>query len=515
MERLEIELELLDKVGGPAKKAADALRKIEDNARGAASALNFSKELDRTSGQLAKMRFDPKGYKELLKKQRELNELQKKAGKPGWLESGAEEFAHKLRNAVAAAAIGEVILSGLEKIFDIFKEGVTEAFKSSAANERRGVAAKMILKQDPTEFLESAERMSKAMDISAGATKDFLLDLTKVGYSLKDASSLLATAADIQALSQGKFSAESAIDMFKRINAKEGITAKQLTTLGAGVGFKLPDFYKEIGKKLGVSPKAAEEQVGKSGKVDPTLILETIQSVVAKQAGGAPGTASQAMRNTLGGQFTKVQELPERYLENMYKSPAWEKIKGRMEEVLTKLDPESDQGKKISASLLGVFDRLGKSISDALSPKNIEAFASGAERAVNALKLIPSILDASMKILGPMVKSVLFLAEHMPGGDADINKVKAKYKVTTPEEEGLEKREVKTWYGGTRTEWVPSKQNGNAQSNNTNIAPKIEVHVHGNASTETVNHIKQGMQQSSEEMMSYIGERTSQMSGGQ
>ena len=104
-EKLSLELELLDKVGGPAKKAAAALRGVEDQAKKAQKALDFSGELGKTRAQLDKLKFDPKGYADLLKAQAHLREEREKLKKSMTADHGG--FLASFKHALPFRSIGD------------------------------------------------------------------------------------------------------------------------------------------------------------------------------------------------------------------------------------------------------------------------------------------------------------------------------------------------------------------------------------------------------------------------
>jgi len=305
VENLELGLTLVDQVAGPAKRAADALHKVEEQGKKAQDALDFSKQLERTEKKLHAIHADPKGASKLFEAQKKLAEVQRKLGKPGWAAAGAEEFGHKLRNAIGAVAIAELMMKGMEKVVDFFKEGVTEAFKAGAAQEKLALSYKLMFgAHGGKEKMEDQERFAKNTPLIGSELARLMIPLYNSGMSDKAARQAVSTAGDLSARTGRPI--EEFVEMLTRINLKGGVTDKILV----GLGMSVKDFDKQLGKSQHVSAEQAKK-MRESGKIDPqTLINQITRKTNADQGGGA-GTGWKQQSETLDERWKKIKTLPE------------------------------------------------------------------------------------------------------------------------------------------------------------------------------------------------------------
>ncbi len=406
-ERLSLELELLDKVGGPAKKAASALRSVEIQAKKASNALDFSKELDRTKAQLNKIKLDPKGFTDLVKAQKSLREEREKLKKAA-SGDGHHGFLASFKSALPFRSIGDyfkgafwghLAAHGVEKIAEGFVEGahkavevvydgIKEAFGAIAKEQERVAGYDLTLGKHGSEIArEDIERFSKKTAFSASQNMDQMLPLFRAGLKGQDARTTYAAALDLAA-GRGKGSdsgaVNDAVELFAKIQQKGGVTTKQLAGIGLGET-NIPAFYKDLGKYLHISAKEAEKKASEPGGIDPQILRNSIVMAIEKQQGGMAGTGAEKAGSSLFGMWNKLKELPEDFFEKLVNSPAIPKITKAMAGILEKLDPDGPVGKRIISGLERVFDKLASFIEDTITPENID-------KAVAAFEQLPGIL---------------------------------------------------------------------------------------------------------------------------
>ncbi len=398
-ERLSLELELLDKVGGPAKKAAEALRGVENQAKKAQKALDFSSELARTRAQLDKIKLDPKGFHDLSKAQKALREEREKMkksldGHGGFLSSlksglkehlGLEGLGGKLAKASfwghlgasAVVGIGEGFLEGAHKAVEILYDGIKEAFSAIGHEQERRAGYELTLgKERGTEAREAIEKFAPKTAFSASQNQDMMLPLFRAGLSGKAATTAYASALDLAA-GRGKGAdsgaVQEAVETFARIQQKGGVTAKQLSGIGLGET-NVPAFFKDLGKTLHVSAEAAQKMAAKPGAIDPQILLNAVTDAINKQQGGEAGTGAEKAGKGLLGQWNKLKSLPEEFFNKLADSPALPKISKTIEGILEKLDPNGPVGAKIFAALEDAFNKIAGFIAETFTPENIDKF---------------------------------------------------------------------------------------------------------------------------------------------
>lgn len=411
-ERLSLELELLDKVGGPAKKAAAALRSVEQQGKKAQNALDFSKEIGRTRDQLNKLKVDPKGFTDLLKAQKALREEREKLKKA--MSGGHDGFFASFKHALPFRSIGDyakgafwghIAAEGVSKIAEGFLEGahmavefiadgVKDAFKAIGKEQERIAGYDLTLgKGGSATAREDIERFSKQTAFSASQNTDMMLPLFRAGLKGQDARSTYAAALDLAA-GRGKGSDQGAVneavELFAKIQQKGGVTSKQLAGIGLGET-NLPAFYKDLGKYLHISAKEAEKRAGEAGGVDPTILRDRIFAAIEKQQGGKLGTGAERAGSSLFGMWNKLKELPEDFFEKLVNSPAIPRITKAVAGILEKFDPDGPTGQRIIASLGSMFERIAGWIESTFTPENLDAF-------VTALSKVPEYLSMALKV---------------------------------------------------------------------------------------------------------------------
>ncbi len=423
-ERLSLELELLDKVGGPAKKAADALRGVENQAKKAQKALDFSSELSRTKGQLDKIKLDPKGFHDLIKAQKALRDEREKmkksleGGHGGFISSfkgalkehlGLEGLGGKLAKASfwghlgasAVVGIGEGFIEGAHEAVEIIYDGMKDAFKAIAKQQERVAGYNLTLGSTKNEHgltagdeaREAIEKCSPKTAFSAAQNMDMMLPLSRAGLTGKAATTAYASSLDLAAgrgkgADQGAVS--EAVELFARIQQKGGITTKQLAGVGLGET-NIPAFYKDLAKQLHITAKEAEKRASQPGGINPQILMNAITDAINKQQGGKAGTGAEVAGKGLSGLWNKLMQRPDEFFEKLAKSPAIPKLQDAIQGILNKLDPEGPTGKKIFAALEEGFTKITDIIANTFTAENIDGF-------LDALKTASGILETMLDI---------------------------------------------------------------------------------------------------------------------
>lgn len=404
-EMFEFELKLIDSVSRSATKAADAVKGVKTQAEKATKSLDFSKELHRTEEALKKIHFDPKGYRDLLKKQKEIAEHRRQIKKDVGGESFGEAFKAKLGfgRMVSASFMGdlfaEALIEGIKKPIEMFADGVKEAFKAIGEEQSLRAGYKLTLGgKEGNEAREDIERFSDKTAFSASQNQEQMLPLYRAGIKDQDARSTYAASLDLAA-GQGKGADAGAVaaivDQFAKIQQKGGISTKQLA--GMGLGEKnAPAFFKDLGKQLHMSAAAAEKLAAKPGGVDPKILRNTIMTAVEKQQGGQLGTGAEVAGKSLQGRWNKLKAIPEEMFRKLVDNPALDKVGDAIERIIKKFDPKGPLAAKVFAELEKAFTKLADWIDRSFSEKNIDLF-------VKTVQGVPAVLDriiTSSEIIG-------------------------------------------------------------------------------------------------------------------
>lgn len=436
-EVISLDLELLEKISAPAKRAADALRRIEqqqnkaqaaiekanqkfadswarvgmkaarDQERAIASSARASERA--TSAAVRNKAKEEAAIRRLGLAQLQAQKMNEKLDKNrqkhgGFLSSFREKLPFRsigdyakgaFWGHLAAEGVSKVIegfAEGAKKAVEIVYDGIKEAFKAGAGYEQLKLNYKLLLGESGgKEVLEDIERFAGKTRYDGDEIAQMMRPLFNAGFRGTGARSAFAAAADLNAAGLGE--TQDFIDQITKIKLKGGVQAKQLV----GMGVDVHAFGKSLAAALHTNEKTAMERA-KEGTVDSQLLLNTIYEGIEKRQGGKLGTGAQAMGGTMGALWHKISVLPENFLKKMEETPAWEQIKERLTGVLASLDPTSPNGQRIMGALMRGFQRLADAIGRVLTEENIDKFSAGVEKAIEFATKLPEVFGSLLSI---------------------------------------------------------------------------------------------------------------------
>jgi hypothetical protein len=186
------------------------------------------------------------------------------------------------------------------------------------------------------------------------------------------------------------------LEQFKRIYTKQGIGKRQLVELLGNVGTTIPDFYKELGKRMHISAKAAEKKA-ENGGLDPQLLMNMITEAQNKKQGGAAGTGGKNFADTLEVRWKKIKDLPDEFYKKFVDSPSFNRANETLGRFLEQMSPDSPAGQRIMASLDKMFDRIGGLLEN---PEGlVDGLVDGIENAIGLFEqLLPAVKDVGFAI---------------------------------------------------------------------------------------------------------------------
>ncbi len=97
--------------------------------------------------------------------------------------------------------------------------------------------------------------------------------------------------------------------------------------------------------------------------------------------------------DTLGAKIKNLKNLPDQFFEKFAESPAYDRLKVRLDELFVALDPSSERGARIFSAMDKAFDRIVTGVENI----DIDQVATSIEEIVGGL-------SAAFKAIGPMIE---------------------------------------------------------------------------------------------------------------
>src|SRR5882757_2749258 len=253
-ETLELDLQVEGIVAG-SKRAATSLQGVEKAARRAKESLSFGDQAGKINSQLDKIKADPRGFKDVIRAQRELGEMKRKLRKEDAQEGFFGSFTKALpfrsiAQYTQAAFAGELMAGGVEKIADtiiesvkfaveLLTEGVKKAFEEAGKRETLTIGENLSLGPAGGEaFKSDVERFAPQTGFTASNIEALLLPLRRAGLDQQATRTAFAAATDVAA-GLGKGADEGTVsgllDAFKEIKLRGGVRKRSLPGLGVDV----------------------------------------------------------------------------------------------------------------------------------------------------------------------------------------------------------------------------------------------------------------------------------------
>lgn len=414
MEAFNFELRLVDAVSATAKKSTDAVKKLDDAAQKAQRNLDagFAKQWEKigfASMRAAKRQQDAfagswaKIGMAAMREGKRMDEMREKMSVLGGIKEGvglgkitSGAFLGSML-AEGAMKIGEGLIEAAKKVVDLITDGVKEAFTAAANEEKLRLNYRLLLGEKEGErALQVAEQIAKMSRFTGTQVATLMRPLYMSGFSQASAKQAFGTASDVGAMGGD---VQGMIDMFAHIKTRGGVTRKMLMGALGNVGTTIPDFFKDLGKQIGVSAKTAEKMASAGGLIDPQLLMNMITGAVNRRTGGAAGAGGQQESNLLSSRLDKLKNLPEAYFKQLVNNPQYQATSDALGQLLQKLDPDTPEGKRIMASIDAMFARITGLLTDFASPEGIDKLVDGIQQAVKALE---SAVDLMTSLVGLM-----------------------------------------------------------------------------------------------------------------
>lgn len=456
MEEFTFGLKLVDSVSQPGKRAVDALRQVEAQAKRTQAAVS-GKELGGLAKQLGQVgmaaareqKKQADAFGKMWEKvglsaaraqhraaqaadrsrQRMYDKAYERAGNRqamgesmgfGKLTSAA--FLGSALANVATHIVGGMI-DGAKRAVDIFTDGLKSAFEEGAKEQTLQLGERLSLgAKGAQEFRDDAGRFSKLTGFGDDTIRRMLLPMRRAGMNQGGARTAFAAAGDIAAgEGQGGNAGrvQELLGVFTKIQQRGGVDEKGLLNMGLNV----KDFYAALGKELKVSSKEAKSRA-ESGSLDPQLLLNTVYKGIEKAQGAKLGSGMAQYSQTFESRMAALKSKWNDFAKTILKSPLFARTTALLGQLLERLDPDSPTGKRIQASLDSMFEKISSLIGDPAD--TAQKLAEGIETAIDVttqlVTVAAELADAFLPSLDTIEDMVLAFREMKAFGNAAATK---------------------------------------------------------------------------------------------
>jgi hypothetical protein len=210
------------------------------------------------------------------------------------------------------------------------------------------------------------------------------------------------------------------VEAFARLERTGKISNRTLAPLGLGEKdfAQLPQFQGMNAKQI---KKATD-----TGKVSKNDLYALIMARTGEKAIGEKAAANADL---LGTKLSKLSELPERFYKKLADTSALKSLSKGLDDILTKLDPESPKGKQISEFFEKALEEGAKLAGDLGDAIDSIDFASMGEvlhdDVIPAVETLISLIKPAAEIIGTTVKGLAIAAKYISGNKTTEEKAAA------------------------------------------------------------------------------------------
>lgn len=369
-------VDLVQRVKGPAAVATRALRGLQKTLKsmtGAAGARlsNFSKGIRGTFAPFASMG--------------------KAAGKAI---TPIANFAKTV--GVGAGVVGALGAAGVAYVADalMFREQAMAALTAFTGTPEKA-----------RQVYERVLDMAKFFGVSAKDSLGGVQDLMGAGFKAEEAMTIFQGALDLKRLKGADTKALTTI--LGQIKSKGKLQTEELLQLAESGGLAMGKVMEAIGEARGINMALPEgvaqvQKLLESGKVTAEEAIPAVLKSITKLTGTkAVGEFAAKGKKSLGGLWEALKAAPEQFLLRMDVSDG--PAKKALESLLNALDPTTESGKKLMATLEKTAVSVVALIASFGTPENIEKFVSGLTEIIKAAPAIISFFGTLARWTGTVI----------------------------------------------------------------------------------------------------------------
>ncbi len=262
------------------------------------------------------------------------------------LKNKAKDFTGESLKIAFGFGIAQSVGSALHSIVDL----PAKILESAAAAERLDNAFQFTLGSQAEPVLGWIERIASKTQFTEDQLKGMALQMTRVGIPVQDLDKDMAAALDIAARSADPLGAMgSAIDAFAEGARRGVVNMRLLRPLGLG-----PEALKVLPEFAKMNDKQLRKQIDAGN-----LTTDQLRAVIAG-ADGMLGDIGLKGGNDMESKIKNLKQLPDLLYQEFAKNPAFDVLKGKMDELYQFFSPDGPGG----AAVLGFINKTGSAAVD-------------------------------------------------------------------------------------------------------------------------------------------------------
>lgn len=246
---------------------------------------------------------------------------------------------------------------GLSRLASGITNVAGSALQAAGEAERTRRSFRLLLGEAPgDEMVGFLDRLATHTEFTDGALKGFATELLRAGFAGEQFERAMAATLDLASLAPEKMQgAAQALQLISQVKLRGRIEDGQI----ARAGLSSKNIFGSLQEQLGVGLKDVKQRLAE-GKVDTTLLIETLYSEVAAKTGKPLGGAGVEMSKTFLAQVDKFKDIIPNLFEDLETSGGLQKITESIARFAAALSPDQPAGQKIISGLEGMIERFGR-----------------------------------------------------------------------------------------------------------------------------------------------------------
>ncbi len=216
--------------------------------------------------------------------------------------------------------------------------------------------------------------LSEMMGTDINETATAARELFSKGFDENRVFELVQGFADLRSVNPGASLDRIALAM-GQVRQAGRLQGDELNQLAEG-GLNLSRVMPRIAAELGIDTTQVRDAMS-DGRITSDIFERAVLGAMQDQAHGTIGSIAQEMSHTLGGEFERLQQAPDRFFERVARggTESTDRLTGSLRRINEMLDPDSASGQKTIAAMAKALDMLADAMDWLTSNQgNIDVF---------------------------------------------------------------------------------------------------------------------------------------------